>query len=27
MGVPFGAGQLLVAIILFFNSAEEDHEA
>jgi hypothetical protein len=27
MGVPFGAGQLMVATILFFNSAEEDHEA
>jgi ABC-type cobalamin transport system permease subunit len=27
MGVPFGAGQFLVAAILFFNSAEEEHEA
>jgi hypothetical protein len=26
MGVPFGAGQFLVAGILFFNSAEEEHE-
>jgi hypothetical protein len=27
MGMSYGAGQVLVAVILFFAAAEADHEA